>query len=581
MASATSSYDSATRRARYQALAGAMWTDRAPFDSDWRDLADYLAPGRARFVTSDRNQGRKTTSKSIDSTGRFTMRTLASGLHAGLTSPARPWMKLTTPDPDLAKHGPVKAWLHQVTERLLTVFATSNLYNALPIVYGDFGTFATAAMSVLEDPKDLFRAYTYPIGSYALGLDARGLVTTFCRRYRLSVRQVVEEFGLQEDGRTIDWSRISNATRALWDKGSYEVAVDVTWLVHPNEEARPEFISAKYARWASCYWETNGAPDTPFLRESGFHEFPVLAPRWDVTGDDTYGTDCPGMLMLGDVKQLQIMQREKGKAIAKQITPPLTGPNALRTQKTSLLPGDVTYVDVREGQQGLRSIHEVNLNLADMTGDIREVQYRIQRAGYEDLFLMLARADQFKSGQPPTAREIDERHEEKLLALGPVLERTNDELLDPLVDRVFNMLARKNLLPPAPELLQGQALKVEYVSILAQAQKLVGVVGQDRLMQTVLQLAPVLPSVVHKIDEMALIDEYADQLGVNPKIIRPTDQAEQILAEMAQQQRAQVAAEQAKTMAQAGQAAGNTPMGGDTALSRLVNGLPDAGNAAA
>jgi len=558
-----------TKRERYERLRSALKSDRATFDVHWRELADFFFPRRTRFWTGDRNKGDKRNQNIINSTGRFAARTLQSGLHAGLTSPARPWMKLTVPDQELASHPPIKEWLRSVTERMLVLFSVSNTYNVLPIVYGDMGVFGTAAMAVLEDTRDLFRVYQYPLGSYYLATDARGLVSTFVRDYQFTVRQVVEQFGLQEDGRTIDWSPISRTVKDQWTQGNYEAPVDCCWIVQPNTDYRRDRLAAKYLPFTSCHFEV-GTDERVFLRESGFRTFPIMAPRWDITGEDTYGTDSPGMTALGDNKQLQIMERYKGKAIIKMVDPPLVGPQSLRSQKTSILPGDVTYVDVREGMQGLRSVHEVNLRIDQLAMDIDRVEYRIKRAFYEDLFLMLATSDPIRGAQPPTAREIEERHEEKLLALGPVLERTNDELLDPLIDRVFSLMATHNLLPTPPQELEGVDLKVEYVSILAEAQKLVGVVGQDRFLQSTLPLTEAYPEIREKINIMQVVDNYADMLGVDPRTIRPTEEAEQRVAAAQQQQQQMLDAQQAQTIAKAAKDASGAKMGQDSALDRLV-----------
>ncbi len=564
-------YDGSTRKARYEQLRGSLLTDRSSFDLHWQELADFLQPRRTRFFASDRNRGDKRSQKIIDSTARFSFRTLQSGLHAGLTSPARPWFRLTTPDPDLAESAAVKAWLHTVTQRMAIIFIQSNLYNVLPTVYGDMGGFGTAAMAVVEDAKETMRCYSYPIGSYALGMDERGIVNTFVRDYQLTVRQIVHQFGVQPN-RDIDWSHISNQVHTLWDRGNYEAPIDVTWIVTPNEQERSDRLGAKYFPFASCTFE-HGADRDQFLRESGYRQNPILAPRWDVTGEDSYGTDCPGMTALGDVKQLQTMQRKKAQAIAKLVDPPLVGPTALRNTKTSLHPGEITFVDTREGMAGLRSIHEIGLNLQHLTGDIGETQYRIQRAFYEDLFLMLARADAQRGTQPATAREIEERHEEKLLALGPVLERTDDELLDPLIDRVYDMMFRGGLIPEPPPELHGVDLKVEYISIMAQAQKLVGVVGQDRFLQTIVPLITPFPEIRHKVDVFRLIDNYGDMLGLDPRTIVPTDQAKTALAAEAQQQKAMSDAQQADLLAKATRNASQSPMGGDTALSRVLGNV--------
>jgi hypothetical protein len=222
--------------------------------------------------------------------------------------------------------------------------------------------------------------------------------------------------------------------------------------------------------------------------------------------------------------------------------------------------------------QGFKPAHEVRIDLSHLTADIDKVEFRIQRAFYEDLFLMLARSDDRGGAERPTAREVDERHEEKLLALGPVLERTNDELLDPLVDRVFDMMEVAGLIPPPPDELDGVKLKVEYTSIMAQAQKLVGVVGQDRFVGSVLPLTQVAPEVVDKIDFFQIVDNYGDMLGVDPRTVRTSDEAQARAQERAKVQQAAQDAQTAETLASAVQKAGTTPMGGDTALNRVLGG---------
>jgi len=570
-----------TKRDRCEQIHSALWSERqgGGFDAHWKDLSDYFFPRRSRFWTGDRNRGDARSQKIIDSTGRFAARTLQHGLHAGLTSPARPWMRLTTPDPDLAEFAPVKQWLHVVTQRMFTVFQQTNLYNALPTIYGDIGVFGSAAMAMPQDARDLFRCYAYPLGSFALGLGARGTITAFVREYELTVRQVVEQFAVVSGLTALDWSRISTRVKNLWDRGEYHAPVTVVWLVMPNEEANPRRLESRFLPFASLHYEQDtrdagrGDRET-FLRESGYKTFPVMAPRWDVTDNDAYGTDCPGMTALGDNKQLQVMQRRKGQLLAKAIDPPLRGSPELRTQKTSLLAGDITYVNFRDGAPGLAPIHEVRLEgYQHLVADLNDVRFRIQRAFYEDLFLMLAYSDPQRGTQPATAREIDERHEEKLLALGPVLERMNDELLDPAVDRTYLLMDEAGLIPEPPRDVQGVQLKVEYLSILAQAQKLVGVTGHDRFLQSTLPLAEVFPAVRHKLNADQLVEDYADMLGVDPRIIRSSEETAALVAAEQDVERGLAAAQQAKDMAGALSSAGKAPVATDSPLDRLARGL--------
>jgi hypothetical protein len=551
-------------RDRYLTLKTRLWSERASFDASWRELADYIAPRRVRFTTTDRNRGERRDQFIIDSTARFSARTLASGLHSGLTSPARPWFKLTTPDPDLAESPDVKIWLHTVTDRLRVFLAGSNVYNMLPILYGDMGTFGSSAMAIVEDPKTLVRCYAYPLGSWATGLDARQRTTTFVREFQLTVRQIVEMFARQ--GREIDWSVTSTTVRNLWDRGDYEASVDVCWTVMPNEDARPHGF-ARHLPWISTYCEIGQEARDTMLQVSGFHEFPVVAPRWDVTGEDTYGTDCPGMTAIGDVKQLQIMERRKGQAIAKQINPPLQAPETMRSQKPSVFPGDVSYVDLQHGKDGFRAIYEVELNLANFVADQNLTRQRIQRAYFEDLFLMLAQSQQV---QPITAAEVAARQEEKLIVLGPVLERTNDELLSPLIDRTYAIAARAGLLPEPPDALDGVELKIEYTSILAEAMKLVGVAGLDRFVSTIGAIAQTYPEVRHKIKPFQLVNDYADMLGVDPRILQTDEDATAAAQAEAQAQKDAADAVNNAANAKAARDAAAAPLGTNSALDRVV-----------
>jgi hypothetical protein len=565
--------DKRSERGRYLALKAGLWSERSSFDSHWRELANQFLPRRARFQVSDRNRGERMNQHIYDSTGRFAVRTLQSGLHAGLTSPARPWFKLTTPDPKLAEFGPVQDWLHVATQRMQAVFGQSNLYQSLPMLYGDFGVFGTGAMGVLPDSRDLFRTFTYPIGSFAIGLDRRRMVTTWVHEYEMTVRQVVEEFGVRQGYRDIDWSNISDHVKRAWNKGDYEETVELCWIVVPNEDRQPNRLEAwRSMPWLSLHFESSGQGDKT-LRRGGYEQFPVMVPRWEVTGEDTYGTSSPGMDALGDSKQLQSAQRQKGRAIAKMIDPPLQAPTALLHQATSILPAAVTHVDVGQGMPGVKPIHEVNLRVDHLANDIQETQFRVNRAFYVDLFMMLANSDRQRGMQPMTAEEVRERHEEKLLALGPVLERTNDELLDPLVDRVFAMMQSAGLLPDPPEELDGVKLSVQYTSIMAQAQKLVGVVGQDRMLQTMIPIMEQFPEAKHKLDVFRVIDNYQDMLGVDPRMIRSSEEAQALADE---DRRAQQTAQTALNAAQLGKAAKDAaaaPLEGNTALTQVLEGM--------
>lgn len=569
------------KRVRYDMLQAQLDGERSSFISHWRDLGDYILPRRPRFTLQDVNKGDRRNQKIIDSTATLAVRTLRSGMMAGITSPARPWFKLTTPDPDLAEFGPVKRWLDVVTQRQTNVYLRSNVYNCLPTVYGDIGVFGTGALFMEEDFDNVVRFYPIPVGSYWIANDDTLRVRVFMREYMYTVRQVVTKFSKKDPitGKIMDWNNISDHVKTLWERGQYEHWIVIRHIVHPNEEYDASRILSRYKKYASCYYEigvsTSGKSNyigdkdrDIYLRESGYDNFPVLVPRWEVTGEDAWATSCPGMDSLGDVKALQTMHKRKAQAVEKMVNPAMTGPSSLRNQKASILPGDITYVDVREGQQGFRPTHEVRPDVDKLLLDIQDHQERIRRAFYEDLFLMLAQSDR----REITAREIEERHEEKLLALGPVLEQLNQDMLDPMVDNTFEFMEAQGLIPPPPKELQGTKLKVEYVSIMAQAQKLVGIASIERFAGFVASVAKQTgdTSVIDKVNVDQMIDVYGERLSVDSSIIRPDEEVEAVRQQRAKVQQAQVQGEVIERGAKAAKTLSETDMRKDSALNRIL-----------
>jgi hypothetical protein len=554
-----------SKRTRLNRLWGALDTEAQTFTPHWQDLCQYILPRRGRFYLTDNNRGDRRNTKIIDSTATMAVRTLKSGMHAGMTSPARPWMRLTVPDPDLAEFRPVKEWLHIVTTRMLEVFLKSNVYNILPTIYGDEATFGTAACAFMRDPKTVVRGYPFPVGSYRLALDDTGRVDTFMREYRMTVRQIVQRFGkTRERSGSPDWSPISSVVKTLWDRGNFEEWVDVMHTVYPNPMYDPNRETFKFKQWSSCYYERGGSEEK-YLREGGHNMFPILAPRWDVAAEDIYGTDCPGMTALGDIRAIQLMHKRKSQAVEKMVNPPMTAPTSLRNSRPSILPGDTTYVDVREGQQGFKPAHTVDPKVMELKEDIRDYQARISRAFFEDLFLMLSMSDR----REITAREVDERHEEKLLMLGPTLERNDSELYKPMIDLTFPAMVDAGMIPEAPQEIEGMELKVEYISIMAQAQKMVGLASIERFGNFVAAIGEVNPEVFDKVNTDEMVDEYHDRMGLPPRLIRTDDEAESIRQRRAEAAQQQAAAENARAMADAANKASKADTSGKNLLTDL------------
>jgi hypothetical protein len=359
--------DIITKRRNFEVLRSQLENEYSSFKSHHRELGQYVLPRRPRFEITDVNKGDKRNRDIIDSTATLAVRTLRSGMMSGVTSPARPWFRLTTPDPALGEQGSVKKWLNDVQNIMTTSFLRSNLYNILPIVYGDIGVFGTAALYIEEDVDNVMHFHSFPIGSYYIAKDPKGKINTFIREFRMTVRQVVDMFGEREKNNKIIWDNMSLHIKNLWDSGHTETWVDIVHVIKPNDKHDPKKLQAKYKKFYSCYYERGtygsggnylvGGDEGKYLRESGYDFFPVLCPRWETTGEDVYGTDCPAMTALGDIKQLQTAERRIAQAIDKMVNPPMIGDYKLRNQKTSIIAGDITYADMSAGTQPFRPAH--------------------------------------------------------------------------------------------------------------------------------------------------------------------------------------------------------------------------------
>ncbi|QDL30759.1 portal protein [Serratia liquefaciens] len=519
-------------------------TARSSYDSHWKELSDFILPNCGRFLTTDAGRNKRNT-KVVDPTGGLASRTLESGMLSGITSPTRPWFSLNTPNKQLMDSWPVKMWLSQVVELMNDVMNKSNWYQSLTVLYRYLGTFATGAISILEDDEDVIRTHVLPIGSYYISNSDRLQVDTVFRKFSMTCRQLVAKFGLES---------VSDSVKSAWDTGAYEAWFEVVHAVLPNTNRDTGKLNSKNKRYSSVYYQPGGSGDK-LLSESGFDEMPILVPRWDINGEDAYGSSCPGILALGGVKALQLQQKRKDQAIDKLVNPPMMAPSSMKNERLSLLPGDVTYYNGAGDTQGFKPVYEINPRISELLESIQDGRQLTNECYFVPLFNMFSNIN--TRSMPIEA--VNEMRDEKMLQIGPVLDRLNDELLDPAIDRIFNIMNRRGMLPPPPEELQGQPLRVEYTSVMAQAQKAVGIGSIERAVGFIGNLvAAGFQQAADKLDVDQSVDEYFDMLGVPTTITKSDEQVQAEREQRAQQQQAAQslqmgtgAADIAKTLSQA------------------------------
>jgi len=545
---------------------------RLPFESLWKDIREYYEPtlGKGLLEGSvDEVAAKRDDEKILNTTPRLLLHRMGAGLQSGITNQSRRWFNFAALDNDLTEYSAVRQWLDSTAEAVSSAMNRSNVYPALDQTYLHLGQFGTAAGIIYPDDENTVHLRMIDCGNYWLGDDKRGRVTSVLERISMTLDQVVEEFGK-------GWTPDRIIERIKNGKGDERVTV---WHL-VQKHTRPDLIKdiAKDRLFASVYWLDGDASqdkNNGIIAIRSFSYNPIIAPRWATNGT-VYGIGC-GQLGLGDTKQLQQLEADKLRLVEQEIDPAMAAPASMKDWPLQTGAGGITYYPDMQGKGGvpITRMFETRAQIQPLLEAINATEQRLRQTFYADLFALMINLNM----QPKqmTAREVNELSSEKVALLGPILTRLNTDLLNPLVDAVFAIAIKQGLVEEAPPILQGQELKVEYVSSLhveqAAASRLTGLY---KIAEFTGALAQIAPSAVDKLDVDQMVDVAATSLvefGVvrdDKKVAALRQARHEQEVQMAQ---AQAQAQQAKQMASAAKDLSQTPVGqGGTALDAILTG---------
>jgi hypothetical protein len=530
---------------------------RHDYEDEWRQIARFAQPSRSRFLATDRDKGgqrRLWNKRMFDPHGIEAFRTLTNGMTSGLTSASRPWFTLRLPDDELNEQEGVREWLSDVEQRMYAFLSGTNFYGAAKTGYGEMGLFGTEACVMVEHRTAGAVCHTLTAGEYWIGISDAMVPDTLVRVCPLSARQVVQMLGKDTP----------EHVRKSYDTGDGERTIELYQLIEPNADFEPDRISSK--PWRSVYWDPMCDKADGVLRERGFEEQPFWAPRWDVVGGDTYGIS-PGMEALPALRELQMQAKRRNEAIDFMVKPEkivkagirLTGEPG-RTVSAASVDKDGVLIPYQMPYQAVAAVGD----------EIDKCRLQIDGLSFADLFNAITN---MRGIQPRNVEEIASRNEEKLTQLGPVIERVSNEKLEVAIDRTFGIMMRGGMLPRSPDALADMKIDVEFVSILSQMQRAVGVGQIERTVGFVGNVAGAVPEVLDKLDTDELIDEYASRAGVPPSVIRSKKKVDEIRAARAEQQNAEKAAAvmpAVKDGADAARLLSETRVGGEPLLDQMM-----------
>lgn len=524
---------------------------RMTWESTWRDVRDLVVPARGRSLDGIENVAEANSGirhdKRINGTTSRALKVLSAGIQSGVTSKARQWFSLASPDENTNNYRPVREWYDEVQKVLEGLFRRTNFYSASLHTYEEMAAFGQGAMAILEHPEQTFYCRTFTTGTYWMSADQYGEIDTFFYREVLTARQMQQRYK----------NRIPDGIRANIEAGRFEekYAVIVGVFKHPEvyglkaDERRP----VKSVHFLDDLARSGtGGNSEGFLKEAGYKMWPLMTPRWDVVDSDVYGS-APMFDVLADTKTLQAMESDILKGAAKIVTPPMRAPSSVRRQGINSAPGGVTFVDSLAAD-AMGPLYTVPLDINSVQAKENLLINDIKEGLYNSLFLALLMQD----NPQMTAREVTERHEEKLLMLGPVLERIHGEYLDPVIHRVFQIAWDAGLIPPPPDELGTDAVTdIEYISILSQAQKAVGVNRIEQSVQFVGTLMAAVPEARHMLKPFDIVNQYNQMIGTPTKLFASEDEYESAVQQEQQQAQMAQGAPVAKDLAEATKAMGD------------------------
>ncbi len=553
-------------RTYLESLRSWLWTERSSWDQQYALLCRFFQPRGARFNYDNVDQGEREDYDIINETGTLCLRTLRAGMLSGMSSPTRAWFNLGYEDESLNELPEVQVYNEECEDRLRACFLKSNYYQTLHNSYGEEGLYGTTAFLILEDPESDIRCYPWPVGSYCASGDSSLRINLTQRVYQMTVRQIVEQFGFDNCSDQVqNWFNSNSG-------GLKEQWLPIVHTIYPNTYFNPgKAPTRSNMPYNSVHYELGNykvaGKDPGILHRAGFLENPAIVARWDVVGENFYG-EAPAMDCLGTNMGLQRAELRTMQAIDKMVDPPMIGSSSLMNQKASILPGDITWVDDKDGKPGFKPAFQIQYELQWAMKNIDRFEGRIRQALFTDLFLMLSSSDR----REITAEEILAKLEEKMQVLGPVLERNNGELLAPSILRTLGILERRGKLPPKPLILRGKKPKLKFVSILAQAQRLMGVANIERWWATLGNAAAIKPDILDIVNTDETARELASDLSIPPKCVRTDEEVAAIrkAAQKAQQQAQE--AENAKNLSGAAVNMANADTSGKNALTDLLAG---------
>jgi len=521
--------------------------DRAYWMSMWQSIADLVMPRKSYILTQTITPSVDKETRLFDSTAVRANMVLAAGCMSYITPADSRWCSFEAPEGIEDGEG-VQEYFSEVTEVVLESLARSNFHTAIHEVYLDRGCFGTAVLFVEpgETTPIIFR--NIDVGSFVLSENHEGVVDTCFRKFEMTARQLVQEFGIENVSDTI--------RKAYEDQKNLDQKFEVIHGVYPrsDKERDPKKLDPKNKPYASCYLECRSKQ---ILREGGYDEKPFMATRYLKWQQGVYGWS-PSWVARPDIRQLNFLQKQMDALAELAAFPRVLVPDGMEGV-VDLRAGGITYFNASDPsakpqEWATQGRYDVGLQR------VQEKQQHINEAFSVPLFQMFT-SEESMTPNRMTATEVNARNAERLANFSPTFARLTTELLIPLLQRVYGILARRGELPPPPEALiqqdaKGQLFvpepKVVFNSRIALAVRAIELAASERALTraAALQQATGDTSIMDNFNLDQIVREGALAEGMDADHLRDKGEISQLREQRAQAQAEAMEQQQAMAMAE-------------------------------
>lgn len=498
----------------------ALETERRTFESQLQEVKDLVRPDTTDFMRQTW-PGQRLTEKIFDSTAPLALSEMASGLHSFMTSPSDRWFNLAAIRKSLMDDDDCLMWLEMVSDIIYFYYgiAEANFNTTLHESYSDLGAFGSSVIYQEWDYASMqLRFKSFALAHCYFEEDHNGLVDTVFRKVRYTAKQAIDHFGDKCPKDVLKAYEEKKRDRFTFVHG-----------VFPRKERDSSKSDSANKKFASV-WVFREKKE--MVMESGYDSLPYHVSRWVKLPEETYGR-APGVDCLPDIKMINEMSKIIIKAGQKIIDPPLMVPDDGFMVPLRTSPGGLNYYTPQtNGQHGVYPLEtkgrvDIGFEMIQKRVDV------IQKAFFTDGFRL------GKMDKVMTAYETQDRRDEQMRLMSPILGRLAAEMLQPLLRRSYSLLNKAGLLPPCPRKLRGQKLEIEYISPAARAQKSGKAGALSQWIQDLTQVAQEDPQVFDAID----LDKYAQITArirdVTRLVLRSPEDIAQVRAQRQKQQQMQ------------------------------------------